>query len=754
MAKAVKADKATTRFERVREILDRAAGASAADYGGLGRFWHLPLSELAELRLQGVRLIAAKGGGHSCCHGAAAGAGAAAGGSAGSGGSHAGATAGTAEPSPGRGAASGLIQGLRGQAPFDGSRFPRLPWGGAAVPEEQIRFISDWIDDGLPEADRVIASFPLVGDMTALAAAETVEIDDTAAAEIGAAGTGDQAGLAHATHSMVAGADQYTYEHGEPRHRMNLDCMSPAQLEKLRYAFREMYRLNKWPADRRSYNNLAQIHQDHCQHGWERFLPWHRIYLYEFEQAMQDLVPDVSLPYWDWVMPQYCPRHPERGIRIPTSFQAFLTPAAIDDLKDGAPALPAAAARKLAKAMTGKHYATLSGFFEAVGAAIGPRYAEGLYRNRFIDALLAVNSLWYPLRYPGQYQTKDGAPSTINKAIHYHYPKPEDIDEILSLRSFRDFGGGSLYNDSFGFLDQNPHNTMHIWTGGMNPDYGKAPAGLASAAGMTADKAAAAAALAPGGDAGTDRNRGILVAGRRFHSRDDMYSQQQFGDMFSNLTASYDPVFWPIHVNVDRLWWEWQQMHPQSVPSDLASVLTPWSYTIADTLEISRFGYEYVRSSCVIPVGTGAPVGRFVSQPIGIAPAVRSFRQAEVRLHRVPQLDRSCFIRVFLNLADADAATSIDDPHYAGYLAVFGHGACVGGPGHCEAPPSRPRKYDLRPRSHNTPRNHRVNVTSTARRLLDEGASSLAITLVVIGADYCADPELLRLEGVSLNFLD
>jgi tyrosinase len=120
----------------------------------------------------------------------------------------------------------------------------------------------------------------------------------------------------------------------------------------------------------------------------------------------------------------------------------------------------------------------------------------------------------------------------------------------------------------------------------------------------------------------------------------------------------------------------------------------------------------------------------------------------------VPQLPRSCFIRVFLNLPDANASTPLESPNYAGYLAVFGHGACFGGPGHCDPPPPRPRKYDLRPRSHNTPRNHRVNVTKCAKRLLDEGAAALTITLVVIGADYQEENELLRLEGVSLNFLD
>jgi tyrosinase len=183
-------------------------------------------------------------------------------------------------------------------------------------------------------------------------------------------------------------------------------------------------------------------------------------------------------------------------------------------------------------------------------------------------------------------------------------------------------------------------------------------------------------------------------------------------------------------------------------------VLTPWGYTAGDTLDISRFGYEYVRCAFPIPVGLEAPVGRFTSKPIDVPETVRgAFRQAEVRLHRVPQLERSCFIRVFLNQPDADAHTPPEGPNFGGYLAVFGHGECYGGPGHC-AVPGDPRPYDLRPRSHNTPRNHRVNVTRAARALLEAGATQLQVTLVVIGADYCEENELLRLEGLSLNFLD
>src|SRR5687768_13715372 len=115
-----------TRYERVKEILDRAAGDSPADYGGIGRFWsELPHDELLEVKVHGVRMIATAD--LACCGG--------------------------------RGAASGLVQGLRGQAPFDGSRFPRLPWGGKAVADDDVRFISDWIDDGAPPDDHEIASF-------------------------------------------------------------------------------------------------------------------------------------------------------------------------------------------------------------------------------------------------------------------------------------------------------------------------------------------------------------------------------------------------------------------------------------------------------------------------------------------------------------------------------------------------------------------------------------------------------------------
>lgn len=698
-----------SRYQRVKAILDAAAGKSTSDYGGAGKFWDHGVEKLATARVYGVAMIAPAEAA-PCC-----------------------------EPES-RSTRSGLVRGLRGLAPFDGTRFPPLPWGGTRVAEADIGFIADWIDDGLPD-DR-IATIDLGtleakgGKITRLKVSEVAEFD------------------------VATGAKRYAYREGEPRQRQNLDCLQPQEVERLRHAFRTIYDLDDHPEDRRNFNNQALIHQNHCQHGWERFLPWHRAYLYEFEQNLQDFDSDLMLPYWDWTMPKYRPNDPTNGCIIPPSFQAFLTPdaaeAMIARLKPKPTPAQATKFRAMAKGPDGPMlFVSQQTFFCYVITKVGYTHVTpkptDKNRQAMIDALLASNALWYPLRYPAEY----AGGGTINSVIQYHYPTGADMAQILSLNNFRDFGGGSVYDAAFGFLDQNPHNTMHIWTGGMNPDF-NAKTNAANPAYVCAPAAPgkSAAAIVPGEMIAAKRNGTTIIADRKFHHRKDLWSQPQYGDMFSNLTASYDAIFWPIHVNVDRTWWDWQTQHPTGLPSDLDAVLSPWSYTVRDMLDIARFGYEYVRCSYFMPVGMEAPIAKFVSKAIPVDSKVKKFRKAEIRLHWVPQLLRSCFVRVFLNQPGADATTPVrNNPHYAGYLAIFGHGECYGGPGHCDLPPPRARAYDQRPRSHNTPRNHRIDVTAAAKKLLAK-SNNLQITLVVIGVDYREERDLLKLEGVSLNFLD
>lgn len=51
--------------------------------------------------------------------------------------------------------------------------------------------------------------------------------------------------------------------------------------------------------------NLVAIHgQMHSQHGTQRFLPWHRVFLLQLENALRNIHPDVAIPYWDWTKQQ------------------------------------------------------------------------------------------------------------------------------------------------------------------------------------------------------------------------------------------------------------------------------------------------------------------------------------------------------------------------------------------------------------------------------------------------------------------
>ncbi len=65
-------------------------------------------------------------------------------------------------------------------------------------------------------------------------------------------------------------------------------------------------------SDNRGYNHIAGFHGAPSWYCWHHqasrrtplqarlFLPWHRAYLYWLEQNLQDRVPGVALPWWDW----------------------------------------------------------------------------------------------------------------------------------------------------------------------------------------------------------------------------------------------------------------------------------------------------------------------------------------------------------------------------------------------------------------------------------------------------------------------
>jgi hypothetical protein len=102
----------TTRFDKVRQILEDATGARAPYHDGLGHFWNQPLAAFVSTVVYGQPIVA--------------------------------------PPGPNRGQNSALVKALKGEPPFDPSGTGRMPLGGPYVSPADIAFIEQWIDDDCP----------------------------------------------------------------------------------------------------------------------------------------------------------------------------------------------------------------------------------------------------------------------------------------------------------------------------------------------------------------------------------------------------------------------------------------------------------------------------------------------------------------------------------------------------------------------------------------------------------------------------
>ncbi|MBN9618013.1 MAG: tyrosinase family protein [Acidobacteriales bacterium] len=433
-----------SRYKQVRKILDDASGDMHPSYQGHYRFWNLPLAELLQLTLYGVRMIAPATSSSPeappvaaamsatmspCCHAPQPKA------------------APTAQPQIelGRGASSGLIVGLKGLSPFDGSQFPRLPWGGAAVSAEDIQFIEKWIDDGCPETDA-----PSTGSIA-------TGLGDTAHVMALAAGTARFA-------ASLGTVNAYRQATGALKVRKNINFLTPEELQRFRNALAKMKSLDAYEQDERSFGYWARIHASQCQHSWEQFLTWHRAYLYYFEQQLQDIDPTVTLPYWDWaadhdnviisITDMGSSVALDNGV-VPEAYRCWIDQQGLDALKAGG--VPQPVLDKLATIL-GQTFSSGNRLFLAAGIKWGD---DPVSDQAIIKTLGTINPLWHYQRWPG------GNSSIIFEA----YPSPEDVTRVLQIENFFSFGSGPEDNHFFGALE-NLHNLIHNFSGGLNPNYG------------------------------------------------------------------------------------------------------------------------------------------------------------------------------------------------------------------------------------------------------------------------------------------
>jgi tyrosinase len=693
-----------SRYELVKEILNNAQGKAVPSYQGHKKFWELPLEEFLQVTIYGIRMIADEGADDfcadlmsaatsGCCESTpesvaspaasppeepASGAGETSDATSCCG-SMAPPASATLKPSRGRGAASGLIIGLKGQFPFDGTQFPRLPWGGTQVSSSDILFIESWIDDGCPATDQTANARIEVNQPLKMALAQ-----------------------GHEEHQLSTKTiNEFSDEVGKTKARKNIECLTPEELERLRRVIRTMRCYDAYSQyDKRSFRFWADIHANNCQHGWEQFLTWHRMYLYYFEQQMQDVDPTVTLPYWDWtlykdnVMASIKDMDETSHVKgqdngtVPKAYCCWVDETMLTNLKGK---IPDDYWTRL-KLVENKPFDSGNRLYREANIT----YGEKMWDDLITAQLLLVNPLWDKNRWPG------GNADLIFEA----YPTHDDVQNILQIQSFFSFGSGPSSNHFFGALE-NIHNLIHNFSGGINPNFGLA-------------------------------------------------GEPQYGDMQAPGTTARDPIFWGHHSNVDRLWSEWQKLHPGTDPDDPTDILAPWPNTVEDVLTISDLGYEYMKSSYLFETDNTVPMLRFKSASANVHPAVLAkHSRADVRLHRVQYSTAGgAFIRVFLNQPDATVDTPMrGNDHFVAQVATFS-GTCIGGPGHCDVPSEERRKYDIRPRPHKTPGNFRIDVTESIRKLTEQGETAFQVNLVVLGLDGKPKPNALWMDAVSLNFKD
>jgi tyrosinase len=244
-------------FKDVQAILEKAARSAQPDHDGQGHFWMKPLNEFIKSVVYGVQVIA--------------------------------------DPGPDRGEKSGLIKALRGQTPFDNSTFPRMPMGMPAVSDVDIGKIQKWIDAGCP-SDPIIVKMEVTTHATSASASPPVSPKAVFVAP--------KTGFLALDNTNALRGDMESV-----KIRKNILNLTDEELNNFRAAIQKLKDLPS--GDHRNYTVQADLHgktAPGCRHGTVKFLTWHRVYLYYFEKALQDFLPSVTLPYWDWINTREIPK--------------------------------------------------------------------------------------------------------------------------------------------------------------------------------------------------------------------------------------------------------------------------------------------------------------------------------------------------------------------------------------------------------------------------------------------------------------
>jgi hypothetical protein len=118
------------------------------------------------------------------------------------------------------------------------------------------------------------------------------------------------------------------------------------------------------------------------------------------------------------------------------------------------------------------------------------------------------------------------------------------------------------------------------------------------------------------------------------------------------------------------------------------------------------------------------------SPPLPVAGLDAEFYRADVEVHGIDHAGATYQARIYLNNSGADEQTErTPETGYAGCFHIFGHGGCLGDPGHCDVVDRRP--HDPRPAHPLTPARKIVPATDAVRRAI-QADNDITVTVVPV----------------------